>query len=71
MQLCLKLSNINVNVNHGQCVFYTFIPHVNLELHDKDNETYVDIVGALTLLKLNQYVAFVQKKTFSKLYKPL
>jgi hypothetical protein len=61
MQLCLKLSKINVNVKHGQCVFYTFIPLVNLELSHKDNQTHADIICPLTLLKLNQDVAFVQK----------
>jgi len=38
MQLHLKLSK--VNVKHGRCVFYTFIPPVNLELPHKDNQTH-------------------------------
>jgi hypothetical protein len=61
MKLCSKLSKINVNVKHGQCVFYPFIPLVNLELPHKDNETHANILVHLTLFKLNQDVAFVGK----------
>jgi hypothetical protein len=38
-----------INVNVKQCVFYTFIPPVNLEQPHKDNQTHTDIVVPLTL----------------------